>query len=238
LLRTDANVGFSGGNNVGIRFALRRGTEWILLLNNDTVVEPDSLDRLLEAAEDASADLAGCLVYRYYRPDAIWYAGGEFRWWGDKDLKTLPRSAHHGACVLATDWITGCCLLVRRWVFERIGFLDENSFLYSEDADFCRRAAKAGFHRVVALRSRIYHKEGRSAGLGSAIALYHITRSRVYFHAKHYSFFSHAGFLLVFALSRLVKSFRLLLQGRPDLVNATFRGLWDGMLRNVKGHYP
>lgn len=230
LLEAKNNSGFSGGNNLGIRYALQLGAAWILLLNNDTIVECDSLKRLIEGAERSGAQLAGCTVYEYADASKAWYLGGKFSWWGDRDLKCLPKGVSEAQETVETDWITGCCTLIKREVFERIGLLDEHSFLYFEDADFCRRAASAGFRRVLVLGSKIYHKAGRSVGRESALGCYHATRSRVYFHRKHYSLPAHASFLLVFSLSRCLRAFCWLLQGRPDLGSASLRGLWDGML--------
>ena len=230
LLEAKNNSGFSGGNNLGIRYALQLGAAWILLLNNDSIVECDSLERLVDGAERSGAQLAGCTVYEYADASKAWYLGGKFNWWGDKDLRHLPRRATQAEGAIETDWITGCCMLIKREVFERIGLLDENSFLYFEDADFCRRAASAGFRRVLLLGSKIYHKAGRSVGREPALACYHATRSRVYFHRKHYSFSAHASFLVIFSLSRCLRACGWLLQGRPDLGSASLRGLWDGML--------
>jgi GT2 family glycosyltransferase len=238
LLEARNNSGFSGGNNLGIRYALQLGVAWILLLNNDTIVRWDSLERLVEGAEGAGAHLAGCTIYEYADPCKAWYLGGRFGWWADRDLKCLPKGVSEAQGTIETDWITGCCMLIKREVFERVGLLDENSFLYCEDADFCRRAARVGFRRILVLGSRIYHKAGRSAGVETALVRYHATRSRVYFHQKHYWFPAHAGFLFVFALSRWFKGCCWLLQGRPDLAVATLRGLWDGMLGKVRASYP
>jgi GT2 family glycosyltransferase len=238
LLEARNNSGFSGGNNLGIRYALELGAPWILLLNNDTIVGCGALDRLVEGAEGAAAHIAGCAIYEYADPSKAWYLGGEFSWWGDRDLKCLPKGVSEARGTIETDWITGCCMLIKREVFERIGLLDENSFLYCEDADFCQRAARVGFRRILVLGSQIYHKAGRSAGVETALARYHSTRSRVYFHRKHYSLPAHASFLFIFALSRWFKGCCWLLQGRPDLAVATLRGLWDGMLGKVRASYP
>ena len=237
LLEARNNSGFSGGNNLGIRYALELGATWILLLNNDTIVACDALERLVKGAEGAGAHLAGGAVYEYADASKAWYLGGKFSWWGDKDLKCMRKGATEAQGTIETDWITGCCMLVRREVFERIGLLDENSFIYCEDADFCRRAARVGFRRILVLGSKIYHKVG-STSLPSALARYHFTRSRVYFHGKHYSLPAHASFLFIFSLSRWFKGCCWLLQGRPDLARATLRGLWDGMLGKVKASCP
>ena len=234
LVETEANLGFAGGNNAGILQALQRKTTWILLLNNDTVAEPETLDNILRGAESASADLAGCSIWQYSRPDILWCGEGRFGWWADKYFSTVPAIYSAGTAAFETDWVTGCCLLVRRHVFEKIGVLDDHFFLYCEDADFSRRAARAGFKRVIVTSAKIYHKGGRSAGLGSPLARYHSTRSRIYCHLKHHSRVSGLAFLAVFMFSRAFRTIEWLVRGRPDLATATWRGLRDGLLIKCK----
>jgi len=233
LIETETNLGFSGGNNTGILQALQRKVDWILLLNNDTVTEPDTLVNLLKGAEDSGADLAGCPIWEYGRAHMPWCGGGRFGWWADRYDSTVPATYSGGTSAFETDWITGCCLLVRRHVFEQIGLLDDNLFLYCEDADFSRRAAYAGFKRVIVTGAKIYHKGGRSAGFGSPLARYHSTRSRIYCHLKHHSLLSSLAFLAVFTFSRIFRTMEWLIGGRPDLAAATWCGLCDGLL--VKG---
>jgi GT2 family glycosyltransferase len=231
ILQSGRNLGFAGGNNLGIRYSLAKGSKWILLLNNDTIVEPDTLSALIDGAERSGADLAGCRVYKYDRPLSPWYLGGTFNWWGDRTVTSPLLPAVNGAVAVETDWITGCCLLVRREVFEVIGLLDQHSFLYYEDVDFCRRAAKAGFKRLVVVDAKIYHKISRSAVLGSALSRYHATRSRLYFHRKSHSRVSHLVFLITFAMSRMLRSLIWLVQRRPDLIKASWTALCEHSLR-------
>jgi GT2 family glycosyltransferase len=227
LLQTQSNLGFAGGNNVGIRYALARGASWILLLNNDTIVGEDTLPSFIAGAERSGADLAGCRIYEYERRSTLWYAGGTFSWWGDRTVTSLRLSPGERLAAVETDWITGCCLLVRREVFEKIGLLDQRSFLYYEDVDFCRRAAAAGLKRFVVVDAKICHKVSRSTVLGSALSRYHGTRSRLYFHRKIHSRASHVVFLIAFGMSRILRSLIWLLQGRPDLIRASWTALRD-----------
>lgn len=226
LLEAPSNLGFAGGNNVGIRYALARGATWILILNNDTIVERGTLPTLVEGAERAGADLAGCSIYEYGDPTKPWYFGGIFHWWGGRTITSL-RSVAKSQVAVETDWITGCCLIVRRRVFEKIGLLDERAFLYYEDEDFCQRAAQAGFKRVVVLGARIYHKVSQSSGVGSPLMYYHATMSRTYFHRKHHRFVSHVAFLALFLLRSMARSLLWSVEGRWDLVDATWRALRD-----------
>jgi len=233
LLQTGSNLGFAGGNNVGIRYALARGASWILLLNNDTVIEAGALAKLIEGAERSGADLAGGGIYEYDRPSRPWYLGGTFNWWGDRTVRSL-RLPSATAIAVQTDWITGCCLLVRGRVFEEIGLLDEGAFLYYEDSDFCRRAAKAGFKRFVVPDARVYHKVSRSSTPHSAFQRYHATRSRVYFHSKNHTAGSHALFLIMFILSRMGRSLIWFFGGRWDLISASWRALEDSFRQAIR----
>lgn len=233
LLQAGENRGFSAGNNVGIRYALEREARWVLLLNNDTIVTPQAFERMIEGAERSSADLAGCSVYEYTDPTRPWYLGGRFSWWGDRPLTSAPEHSQ-GSGVFETDWITGCCLLVRQDVFRKIGLLDERAFLYLEDSDFCRRAARVRFKRVVVSEAKVHHKISQSVVEDSPFQRYHGTRSRVYFHRKHHSTFSHFFFLLAFVSSRLVRSLVWLVQGRSDLIAATWPAVRDSSKATTK----
>ncbi len=167
LIRSQTNLRFAGGNNLGLREVLRADDDYALLLNNDTIVAPDFLDRLVEAAEeDEHIGMAGPKILYYDRREVIWFAGGVIRpAWG--------YVRHFGLrCVddgrfdrrREVSFLTGCCLLIRRRVLEDIGLLDEGFYLYSEDADYCLRARKAGYRLIYQPEARVYHKVSRSAG--------------------------------------------------------------------------
>jgi len=230
LIETGANLGFSGGNNVGIRYALERGAGWVLLLNNDTVVEPDCLRELMPRAEQAGVAISGGMIYEHANPSRLWFGGGKFSWWRDRMVRSTAGSPP-GDGLLDTDWITGCCLLVRKDVFDDIGLLDESAFLYGEDVDFCRRAAKASYRRCVVLNARIYHKVSRSSVPDSPLMWYHFTKSRLYFHRKHHSALLHGVFLSIYVCTRLGRMLLWLVRGRRDLIRATLSALRDAYLR-------
>ncbi len=168
------NLGFSGGNNVGIKYALDNGADYILLLNNDTVVEPSFLKTLIGMSENPNSrfpvpnsfGILGPRINYFESKDLVWFNGGEFGWplkynyhldfrKKESELKNLePREV---------DFITGACMLVKRAVFEKIGLLDERFFLYFEDMDFCLRAKKAGFASMIVPQAKIYHKVSATA---------------------------------------------------------------------------
>jgi len=231
LIQTGANLGFAGGSNVGIRCALSWGVEYVLLLNNDAIAPPGIATQLVEVAKKENAGIVGTRICYFDEPERVWFLGGEFRWWNNCMRQEAFRRGGSNSSVLPTDWVTGCCVLVHKSVFGRIGFLDENAFFHSEDVDFCERAASAGIRRVVATGTTVYHKVSRSAGANTPFNWYHYTKSRLYFHRKHHSVLSHLAFFMLFLASRAARSVFWLFAGRSDLIWAT----WCAVLANGKG---
>ena len=161
------NLRFSGGNNVGIRHALESGAEYIMLLNNDTIVDNDFLTRLVEVAqEDQDVGMAGPKIYYHRDPKRIWYAGGKIEWWKGAISHIGVREIDKGQYdrTAETDYITGCCVLVKRNVIEKIGMLDDAFYIYGEDADWSVRASRAGYRLMYVHSSMIWHKVSVSTG--------------------------------------------------------------------------
>jgi len=162
FLFNQKNLGFAGGVNVGIREALKNGAEAVLLLNQDTVVEKNFLSFLLENP----ADIVGPVIKFKRGEKWIYDFGGKVKWWGNKHIESYKLRIN-GLADYKLDYVSGCAMLIRRRVFEKIGFFDERYFLYFEDVDFCLRAKKAGFKIAVEPKSVIIHqfKEGRKKPL-------------------------------------------------------------------------
>ena len=167
LIETGQNLRFSGGSNVGIRLALDRGADQIMLLNNDTVVDPAYLS-LLTSRLQSSPDIgvvAPKILY-FANPTRIWYAGGEISMWTGTMRHLGIRAEDHGCFDTPgeTGYASGCCFLARRETFQQIGLLDEAYFMYTEDADWCFRARRAGYRIFFEPRARVWHKVSVSAG--------------------------------------------------------------------------
>ena len=146
FIQTGKNMGYSGGNNAGIKKALKSGADYIFILNPDTTIESDCIENIINGIEDNKADIAGPKIY-FDGSKKIWYAGGIF----DKENVI---GSHRGVDEMdrgkydipeETDFVTGAAMMVKRELFDKIGLLDERYFLYYEDADFCERAKIAGF---------------------------------------------------------------------------------------------
>ncbi len=182
FLPQEANSGFAAVNNVGMRRALADGCDWVLLLNNDTVVAPDFLETLLR---ETPAGAVSCPKMLFLDPpDEIWFAGGELdRATGKvKHLGGHEKDGPAFAEKKQVSFITFCCVLLPRQVVEEVGFLDETLFMYCEDVDYCIRLADAGVPMWLLPDARIWHKAGGSAG--GMLSVYYITRNTLYLTCK------------------------------------------------------
>ena len=184
VLATGQNLGFAEGNNVGLRHAQALGADWAVLLNDDTVVAPDLLGRLVVAAEPLpQVAAAGPTIYYYDRPDTIWSAGGRIDWRsGRTEMLGLDRpGAGLGPDLQATDWLSGCALLIRRAALERVGLLDGRFFTYFEDVDWCVRASRAGYRLLHVPQARLWHRISPTRRQSSPRVSYYMARNHLLF---------------------------------------------------------
>ena len=173
------NLGFSGGNNVGIKYALEHGADYVMLLNNDAVAAPDFLTHLMQAAEsDARFGILGSRIYKY-GTEEIAFDGGKVNKWLTKGVHMNPTGSDPVGLDGAkeVDYITGAAMLVKREVIERVGLMREEYFLYYEDVDWCLRVRKAGYKCVLAPTSKVWHKVSATNREGSSSYIYYHTRN-------------------------------------------------------------
>lgn len=182
------NLGFSGGNNVGIRYAVEQNAEYILLLNNDTIVDQNFLSNLISDCLNKRAMITTPIINYYSNPDKIWYAGGYLdKLRGSAISKTKAKNFPKSIGEEYVEFASGCCILFHRDVLKKVGLWDENYFLYLEDADFCKRCLDAGFKILLSPSSQIYHKVNAStSSVNSSLPLYYMTRNRLYFTKKFF----------------------------------------------------
>ena len=155
FIQNGENFGFAAGNNPAIRFALEKFADYVFLLNNDAMLEKNTLSRLVKAAEeDKKAGILSPLILR--ADGSIWYAGGKIRWFkmrAEHIFKIEKQEPYE------TKFASGCAMLIKKDVFREIGLLSEKYFLYYEDADFCVRAAKKGFKVLTVPDAKAVHLE-------------------------------------------------------------------------------
>jgi GT2 family glycosyltransferase len=200
VLQNEKNLMYAGGNNAGIKFALEHGADWVLLLNNDTVVDGRLLSRMVDAARSyPEAGVLGPMIYYYPpksggggeggaggseargagggeskvwhpaqpgQPKIIWYAGGIVKLWMGLTAHRGLRETDTGryGTVEATDYVTGCAMLISRKCLDKVGLLDTSYGMYAEDADFSLRARNAGFKLLFVPKGKVWHKVSMSAG--------------------------------------------------------------------------
>lgn len=169
-IQNDTNRGVGEGFNIGIRHVQENSKpDYILIMNNDLVVAPNYLDELVRAAEsDDRIGIVGPKIYYYDydgRKDMIWSAGGRVRWWGlkihtqigegDEDLPRYQTESE-------VDWISGCVLMFRSSLTEKVGLLNPWYFIGHEDVEFCLKARKQGYSVVYVPAAMVWHKVGTS----------------------------------------------------------------------------
>jgi len=235
LISHPTNLGFAGGNNIGIEYALHAGAEWVLLINNDTVVAPNFLRELLQVVIDhPTHQIIGPLILYFDEPTRIWSLGDRLipgtlitrRLWHDSQVPTAL------ATFIEVDFLNACSMLIHRTVFETIGLLNANYFMYAEDVDFCWRARRAGIKLGCATAARIWHKVSRSTGIYHPQARYWriSNQIRVYrTYARRWQVPMMFGFTLVRSLKLAVVD---LLQNRTALAVQTLRAWYDGWWKN------
>jgi len=238
LLKSRENVGFAGGNNLGIRAA--QG-EFLLFINNDTVVDPGLIEPMVELFQkDKSIGMISPKIRFFHTPDTIQYAG-----YTPMSPYTMRQNliGYHQVDkgqyddVKETYSVHGAAMMVPRRVIEEVGLMAEVYFLYYEEHDWSARIRRAGYKIYYQPRSLVMHKESISTGKESPLKVYYISRNRVVYARRNSS-----GIKLLFNLIYLHmvavprSGMRFLIQGRFDLLRAFMRGVfWN--LRWHKGLY-
>ncbi len=193
LIPLPKNLGFTGGNNVGIKQALRNGADYIWLLNNDTKIESNAFS-ITGAFTYPRVGIAGSKIYfapgyeyhldnytKNQQGKVLWYAGGLIDWDNMYSSHRGVDEIDHGQynAIGKTEFITGCSMMISKEVFEKIGFFDERFYLYLEDVDFCLRAKQMGYKLLYVPQSIIWHNNAGSSAVGSQLHQYYMTRNRM-----------------------------------------------------------
>ncbi len=198
FIESRKNLGFSYGCNIGIKYAIVNKYEYVLLLNNDTVIEKTMIQELVKNCNSQSVCLPK--MFYYDQPNQIWYAGGKIDWFkgnaihcglnkNDSEVYNYPQEI---------NYVTGCCILIPINVFHQVGLLDEIFFMYCEDFDFSLRLLNNKIKMMYVPSAKLWHKVGSSSKNNSKLTIYYSTRNRLYilkkykfsFIAKLYVFFA------------------------------------------------
>ncbi|WP_022948506.1 glycosyltransferase family 2 protein [Methylohalobius crimeensis] len=192
LIETGSNLGYAGGNNVGIRYALNQGTEFVFILNNDTKLETDTLTYLVEASKNhPNAAVLGPVVYEMDQPKIIWTAGEFFdrkRILFSQYKQGQPHTTLEKKQAYEASGVIGAAFFIKSEALINIGLFDERFFLVREESDWCFRARKAGYICLIVPKARLWHKIASSFGSESSpMRLYYSFRNHLLFAEKNLS---------------------------------------------------
>lgn len=230
LIKSNKNGGFSYGNNLGIKYAIEKGAKYILLLNNDTIITKNCISILKEEMDKhKELGIISSRIMYYDFKNKINSVGGYVDWlrgtavienkgclYKEKDKK-----------MKYTEFVTGCCMLIKKEVIDKIGYLPEEYFMYYEDVDYCTKAIKNNFKIGVCYNSVIYHKESASSGGdGNPFAIEWNTRNRMIFIKKYKC----KGILtkIFFYITRIIVGIKYLVTGEKQKFIALYKGIKKG----------
>ena len=239
-IKNEKNEGFTGANNKALNIILKQSFDYVLLLNNDTEVEPNFLS-LLAASMESDKNLAATqpLILDFPNKNTIWNAGGSFN-----TFFGLSKTRYKGLIYKPklkietfTEWISGCCILVNIGVVKKVGLLDNRFFAYFEDVDWSIRMTNQGYKLGVVPKSIIYHhtsgstKKNNTSNEGnlSPYAHYLNVRNHIYLIKKHNSFFNNIGSWIYQILKITSYSIYFIFRGRFGKFKMVWRGVLDGI---------
>lgn len=189
VIVAEDNLGFSYGNNVGIQYASKKyNPKYFLLLNNDTIIQPDTISVLVDNMHGKEGTgIATCQINMYYAPELVWFGGGVFNFkTGIADMPEIgKKESVHLQGSREITFASGCLMLISDEVIDRIGLLDDSFFMYSEDADYCCKVLKAGFTISYTNSTKIFHKVSASTGAHSPMQQYYMFRNNLIMIKRH-----------------------------------------------------
>ena len=238
VIKNSDNFGYAGGNNVGIKEALERGAEYVLILNNDTTVEPGFLIKLIKAMEqNPRAGMAAPKVLYYDDREVINSLGTAIDWLRLRPFLGYCNQKNNGQFpgIMKKDILVGCALLVSKKTIKQIGAIDENFFIFHEEADWCFRSLKSGFENIVVPDAVIYHKASKTMRKFSELTHYYSSRNFLYMAHRNASF-PNLVKVYVGLCYLILKHAGLALSGDPanrKMAKAFFLGIWDFFAGNM-----
>ncbi len=245
VIENERNLGFTGGNNTGIKVALQEGCDYILLLNNDTVVERGFIEPLLARLSDTNVAMSTPKIYIHGFDKKIWAFGGRLD-------RFLGRSPHIGVDLIdqgqfsqsvRVDRITGCAMFIKSDIIRRFGMLDDQFFIYDEEADWCIRLSKKGYRFIVEPSSLIWHKGHRDSGrIGRPFMVYLQARNHLLLLRKHSNFYLFGGsvaliYSLLSAIRTIFASYFGLFLRRDKRYLGIGRAVFLGILDGIRGRF-
>ncbi|MFL2665781.1 MAG: glycosyltransferase family 2 protein [Flavobacteriaceae bacterium] len=231
VIESKENLGFVSANNIGIKYAIKNKFEYIMLLNNDTEVNKKFLAPLVNSFQnDNSLGAVQPLIMNYNNRAKVWNAGGYLNiFFGFPYTNKLNNKKRQ------IDWITGCCIVLKTKVINKVGLMDEHFFAYYEDVDWSLRIKKLGYKLGIVESSVIFHHGTKSSNISnsegtlSPFVHYLNIRNHIYLVKKHSDKFNFIGVLLYQFFKILFYSVYFILRLRFSKLKMIYRGLNDGI---------
>ena len=237
LIKNEKNYGFAEGNNIAIRYALKAlnlNPDYVLLLNNDTVVDKEFLGELVKVGEgDEKVGIVGTVVFSYYEPKNMQFFGWERSSLTGKAInKFKGKDKESIKGLLNADYISGCVMLVKSNVLKNVGLLDPIYFLYHEDADFCQRVRNNNYKLIAVPTSYVYHKHSATASKVREVWFYYGVRNRFIFQKRYATKMQFLCFFIYIFIYEVPYTIATCLFYHRNLhfLNVFFKGLKQGLM--------
>jgi GT2 family glycosyltransferase len=232
LIKSDKNYGFAEGNNIAIRYSLRAlKPQYVLLLNNDTVVDQQFLFELIfSSLNEENCGICGSKLHFYDHPEIIQSAGCKINWLlGNVVQIDYRKKDQNNYSVSDVDTVSGCSMLINRSLIDKIGLLNTELFAYYEDTDYCIRAQNNGYRVIFVPNSKVWHKVSGTSRKTSGLREYYSMRNLVWF-VKTYSK-SYYPFLLYLLFFKIWFNCAVitLYHRNPSALRGYFYGVYDGL---------
>lgn len=237
VIATGKNLGFTGGNNAGIRYAIDHGADYVYLLNNDTTVEPDATEQLVRAAQANSGyGLVAPVMHYYDAPRDLWFAGSSLDLDRGIALHDNTKPPTREQAPFEVPWVTGCAMMIPAPLLDRMEGFDDRFYLTWEDVDLSIRIRNSGKALAAVPASRIYHKGAMSADKLHESKFYFAVRNKLLLVSKHNSGFKYAwsaGYIVTTSIWRCLRAFRSERAEFPRYVRSVYLGVRD----HLSGQY-
>lgn len=210
IIRANENLGYANGNNIGIKYALDNGADYICVLNNDVVVQRDFLSKIVKVLdENQDVGIAGPCICEYNDRSKVQCAGANISLYTGLTKRigkgTLYDSNNKEATVV--DFLGGACFICKREIFDKIGLIPENYFLFFEETEFCIKAQKLGYKLLCIYESKVYHKGSSTISKFGGLSYYFLNRNRVVFIKRNSNIIQKAVFsiyVFIEAIGRMI----------------------------------
>lgn len=230
IIENKKNLGYAGGNNIGIQAAIARGVEYIFLLNNDVSLEKDVLKKCVSAMEK-SPSCGACqpVIVASQKKGIIWSAGTQL-FFGYPRLFLKGKKLQKNGIKTSPFGLVGCAILFRRTALQKTGLFDEALFLFHEETDWCIRAKKMDYSLLIISNAIVCHKISTTIGMFSKIYFYYTGRNWLLVGKKNFSFFF---YLYIFSTEFLIRFpyylYHAIKKGQIRMIKFYLKGLFDGI---------